>query len=187
MQNTDAVVFLVGPMGSGKTTIGRLVARDLGLAFHDCDQELERRTGASVNLIFDVEGESGFRRREAALLRNLARRRGVLISTGGGVVTRESNRKLLRSSGLVVWLRTSVDQQLRRLSHDKTRPLLQTADRKARLESLARQRDPLYAAVCDLEFTSPNRNARYAAARLAELIRAHWQQAPCEDNRRAGP
>ena len=108
-----ANVYLIGPMGSGKTTIGQRVARQLGLEFLDCDQELEAQTGASVSLIFDVEGEEGFRERETRMLEKLTARRGVLVATGGGVVLRPENRDLLRRSGLVVYLRTSVAQQLR--------------------------------------------------------------------------
>lgn len=175
MKSTEHIIFLVGPMGSGKTTIGRLVASDLGMEFHDCDQDIEEQTGASVNLIFDVEGESGFRRRETQMLRQLSKRSGSLVATGGGVVTRSANRRILQSTGLVVWLKTSVEQQLKRLSHDKSRPLLQTADREARLRKLAGERDPLYGAVADLVFQSPNQNSRLAARKLSRLVRDYWQ------------
>lgn len=164
-------IFLVGPMGSGKTTIGKLVASEFGLEFHDSDQELERLTGASVNLIFDVEGEAGFRERETRLLRDLIRKQGVLIATGGGAVTSAENRRLMRRGGLVIWLKTSVAQQLKRLSHDKARPLLQAPDRKARLEALAQQRNPLYHSVADFEFTSPEHHIKLAAQALIRSIR----------------
>jgi shikimate kinase len=163
-------IFLVGPMGSGKTTIGKVVAREFGLEFYDSDQELERLTGASVNLIFDVEGEAGFRERETRLLRDLTRKQGVLIATGGGAVTTAENRRLLRQGGLVVWLKTSVAQQLKRLSHDNARPLLQAPDRKARLEALAQQRNPHYHSVADLEFTSPEHHSKLAAQALIRSI-----------------
>ena len=166
-------VYLIGPMGSGKTTIGQRVAALLGLEFLDCDQELEAQTGASVNLIFDVEGESGFRARETRMLRKLTARRGVLIATGGGVVLRRRNREMLRQSGLVVYLRTSVAQQLRRLGRDKTRPLLQTPDRQERLERLASERNPLYEALADIDFPARNRSPDNAARALADRIRAH--------------
>lgn len=167
-------VYLIGPMGSGKTTIGQRVAHLLGLDFFDCDQELEAQTGASVSLIFDVEGEEGFRERETNMLEKLTRRQGVLIATGGGVVTRARNRELLRRNGLVVHLRTTVSQQLRRLGRDKSRPLLQTADRRERLERLAQERNSLYEALADIEFPSQNRSTDLSAQKLAELIRAHW-------------
>ncbi len=175
MRHCDRNIFLIGPMGSGKTTIGRIVARKLGLEFHDCDQELEKLTGASVNLIFDVEGEAGFREREARLLSRFAEMKGVLVATGGGVVTVKENRKLLQCSGLVVWLRTTVDQQLKRLSHDKSRPLLQTTDRVLRLEQLARERDPLYRGLADLAFSSPDLSPKIAARALSIRILEHLQ------------
>jgi len=179
MAQLEQNIFLIGPMGSGKTSIGRVLAKELGLEFCDCDQELERQTGASVNLIFDVEGEAGFRERETQLLEKLVRGRGLLVATGGGVVMRAVNRKLLREGGLVVWLKTSVDQQLTRLSHDKTRPLLQAPDRRARLRQLARERDPLYQSIADIEFTSPDRHFKQAAHALLRKIQ-DFQNAPTQ-------
>lgn len=169
-------VYLIGPMGSGKTTIGQRVARRLGLEFHDCDHELELQTGASVSLIFDVEGETGFRERETRMLEQLTQRRNVLVATGGGVVLSKRNRELLRRNGLVVYMSTSVAKQLRRLSRDRTRPLLQTGDRKAKLARLAAQRNPLYEELADIEFPSQNRGLDAAAQALTDLIRAYWHQ-----------
>jgi shikimate kinase len=166
-------VYLIGPMGSGKTTIGQRVAKRLGLEFFDCDHELEAQTGASVSLIFDVEGEAGFRERETRMLDQLTRRKGVLVATGGGVVLRKKNREMLRRSGLVVYLSTSVAQQLRRLNRDRTRPLLQTSDRKERLAQLAAQRNPLYEEVADIVFPSQSRSLDTTAKALCDLIRAH--------------
>ena len=183
MQSGSKNVFLVGPMGSGKTTIGRHVAAELGLEFHDCDQDLEKSTGASVTLIFDVEGEAGFREREARLLHELSERKRVLVATGGGVVTQEKNRKVLRRSGLVIWLKASVEQQLSRLSHDKSRPLLQTDDRMARLQRLATERNPLYELVADLEFSSQGGSSKAAARELSRMIRNHWQAMSVGGNR----
>ena len=173
-------VFLVGPMGSGKTTLGRRAARALGLEFIDCDEEIERRTGASVNLIFDIEGEAGFRTREHQLLSELSERDDVLIATGGGVVTQPGNRDLLRDRGLVVWIPASVHQQLRRLEMDRKRPLLQAPDRRARLEAMARERNPLYEAVADLVFRSRHRGVAQAANALAEAIREEGMPAPSD-------
>jgi len=169
-------VYLIGPMGSGKTTIGQRVAKRLGLEFFDCDHELEEQTGASVSLIFDVEGEEGFRERETRMLEQLTKRRGVLVATGGGVVLKKRNRELLQRSGLVVYMNTSVNQQLRRLSRDRSRPLLQTGDRKAKLVRLAAQRNPLYKELADIEFTSQSRGLDATAHTLAGLIRAHWNR-----------
>ena len=171
MPNPGPNIYLVGPMGSGKTTIGQRLARLLGLEFLDCDHELEAQTGASVSLIFDVEGEDGFRARETRLLADLTTRKGVLIATGGGSVLREENRRMLRESGLVVYLKTSVAQQLKRLSRDRSRPLLQTADRRARLEALAEHRNPLYEEVAQIVFPAQNRGLDAVAKDLERKIR----------------
>ncbi|MCW8871611.1 MAG: shikimate kinase [Xanthomonadales bacterium] len=173
-------VYLIGPMGSGKTTIGQRVAKMLDLEFCDCDHELEAQTGASVSLIFDVEGEQGFRERETRMLEQLTGRRGVLVATGGGAVLKKENRDLLRRNGLVVYLSTSVAQQLRRLNRDRSRPLLQTSDRKVKLARLAAQRNPLYEELADIEFPSQNRALDVTARALADLIRSHWSQAEGE-------
>ncbi len=151
-------MFLVGPMGSGKTTIGQKLAQRLGLEFHDTDQEIQSRTGVDISLIFEIEGEEGFRDREARVLDELTSRDGVLVATGGGAVLREANRRHLRERGVVIYLQASVQQQLARLRHDKTRPLIQFDDRQARLEELASQRDPLYAALADFTFPARNRS-----------------------------
>mgnify|MGYP001826521811 CR=1 FL=1 len=170
MPHSQQNIFLIGPMGSGKTTIGRQLAKLLGLDFYDCDHELERLTGASVNLIFDIEGEAGFRQRESRLLDELSAKSGVLIATGGGVVCLEENRRMLRSRGFVVYLKTSIEQQLLRLSKDKSRPLLQAQDRRQRLQELARVRNPLYAETADLVFNSRKSNIYASAKALAEAI-----------------
>jgi shikimate kinase len=176
-------VYLIGPMGSGKTSIGQRLARRLDLEFLDCDHELETQTGASVNLIFDVEGEEGFRERETRMLRTLTSRRGVLVATGGGAVLRSENREMLKSSGLVVYLRTSVTQQLRRVGRDKSRPLLQTPDRRERLRMLAEERNPLYEELADVVFPARNCSLQAAADALAEAIRERWQN---DDDQRVG-
>lgn len=184
-------VYLIGPMGSGKTTIGQRVAELLGLEFLDCDHELEVQTGASVNLIFDVEGEEGFRERETRMLEKLTTLQGVLVATGGGVVLRERNRDLLRRNGLVVYLRTSVAQQLKRLSRDRSRPLIQTSDRQERLTRLAEQRNALYETLADIEFPSQSSSPDLTARKLADLIREHWSRAEpasaCPASRQANP
>ena len=164
-------VFLIGPMGSGKTTIGQRLAGLLGLEFLDCDRELEARTGASVNLIFDVEGEQGFRSRETQMLEELAARDGIVLATGGGVVINAVNREILRRRGLVVYLKTSVEQQLKRLARDRSRPLLQTPDRRERLQRLAEQRNALYEEIAEIEFPARNKNPDAVARQLADVIR----------------
>ncbi len=163
-------VYLIGPMGSGKTTIGQRLARKLELQFMDNDQELEKQTGASVNLIFDLEGEEGFRKRETAMLEKLTAFNNILLATGGGAITRPENRELLRKSGLVVYLRTSVSQQLRRLTRDKSRPLLQSGDREEKLNRLAQERNPLYEQLADIIFTSRDQGLDAATRSLCETI-----------------
>lgn len=176
MDTSHINIYLVGPMGSGKTSIGQRLARELGLEFCDCDHELEEHTGASINLIFDVEGEEGFRQRETAMLRELSGRCGVVLATGGGAILREENRDLLKGTGLVVYLQTTVQQQLNRLRRDRSRPLLQTEDREQKLNDLARQRDPLYESVADLVFPARNRGLDAAARALAANIREHLSE-----------
>lgn len=163
-------VFLIGPMGSGKTTIGKKLAKQLGLTFYDCDQELERLTGVSINLIFDIEGEQGFRGRETQLLGQLAAGSGVLLATGGGVVCSAENRRILSSRGTVVYLKTSVDNQLKRLRQDKNRPLLQAPDRRQRLQNLAEVRDPLYASIADLTFATGEQSVHATSKMLTRAI-----------------
>ncbi len=150
MQNPTNNFFLVGLMGSGKTTIGRSLAKRLHLRFVDADQEIEARTGASIPLIFEIEGEASFRQREADVIRDLTAQQGIVLATGGGAVLNETSRQLLRERGTVIYLRASVASIVQRTSHDKNRPLLQTADPKARIEELFRQRAPLYEEVAHI-------------------------------------
>jgi 3-dehydroquinate synthase len=146
MQN----VFLVGLMGAGKTTIGRILARKLGLKFVDSDHEIEARTGASIPWIFEIEGETSFRRREADVIRELCGQEGLVLATGGGAILNADSRALLKSRGTVVYLRATVNSILQRTAHDKNRPLLQTADPRKKLEELMAVRDPLYTEIADL-------------------------------------
>ncbi|QOY94956.1 3-dehydroquinate synthase [Massilia sp. UMI-21] len=143
-------IFLVGLMGSGKTTIGRQLARRLGMRFVDSDHEIEARTGASIPWIFEIEGEGSFRRREADMIRALTAQAGLVLATGGGAVLNPASRALLAERGTVIYLRASIGSILQRTSHDKNRPLLQTADPRAKLEELLAQRDPLYREIADL-------------------------------------
>jgi len=164
-------IFLVGPMGAGKTTIGRLLARSLGMAFTDSDHEVEAKSGADIPWIFDVEGEEGFRRREQAVIEDLTQRSGIVLATGGGAVLRAENRRNLSGRGVVVYLCTSVDQQVERTRRDRNRPLLQTADPRARLEELMAQRDPLYREVADIIIDTDGRAAKSVAAEIVRKIK----------------
>ncbi|WP_376694791.1 shikimate kinase AroK [Wenzhouxiangella sp. EGI_FJ10305] len=176
-QDTPDRIFLVGPMGSGKTTVGRRLARSLGMAFIDLDLELQARCGVEVAVIFDIEGESGFRQRESALLDELSRRDGLVLATGGGSVLDEGNRKILSERGLVVYLQTSVEQQLRRLERDKQRPLLQAPDRRRRLVEMAERRNPIYESCADLIIRSADIAPAAMAANVARRVRDHHQKA----------
>ncbi|OZI72201.1 shikimate kinase [Bordetella genomosp. 12] len=146
----DLPIFLVGMMGAGKTTIGRGLARALGREFIDLDHELEARCGVRVPVIFEIEGEAGFRRRESTALQECTQRRGIILATGGGAVLAEDNRRLLRQRGIVMYLRASVDELYRRTCRDRNRPLLATADPRGTLRDLMTKREPLYTEVADL-------------------------------------
>lgn len=163
-------VFLIGPMAVGKTTIGKQLAKRLHLQFVDSDQEIEKRTGASISLIFDVEGESGFREREEKMIAELTTREGIVLATGGGAVLREENRKALRKHGVVVYLHASIASQLERTKSSKHRPLLQTEDRRAALESLMEIREPLYRLEADFIVETDNLSAGRAARQIARKI-----------------
>jgi shikimate kinase len=143
-------LFLFGPVGAGKTTVGRRLARRLGWTFVDADRELEARLGVGIPTIFEVEGEAGFRRRETALIDELTRHERLVLATGGGVVLDPVNREALRSRGRVIYLRASVGDLWHRLRRDRLRPLLQTADPRTRIEQLVAERDPLYREVAHL-------------------------------------
>lgn len=154
-------IYLVGPMGAGKTTIGRRLADARGLEFVDSDHEIEARTGVDIPFIFEKEGEAGFRRREKQVIEVLTARSNIVLATGGGAVLDADNRLMLSSRGLVVYLHASVAQQLARTERADNRPLLQQApDRKAVLESLFQIRDPLYREIADLIVDTDHRNAR---------------------------
>ena len=143
-------IFLIGPMGAGKTTSGRQLAKSLGLDFVDSDHEIESRTGASIPLIFEVEGEEGFRRREREMIDELTQRSSMVLATGGGAVLDPANRGHLAARGQVVYLCASLEHLLKRTAKDRNRPLLQTADPQARLQQIIEQRDPLYREIADL-------------------------------------
>jgi shikimate kinase len=164
-------VFLIGPMGAGKTTVGKLLADELGLEFLDTDKEIEARTGADIGWIFDVEGEEGFRKREAAMLEELTARNGVLVATGGGAVLSEENRKRLVSRGTVVYLDAPLEQQVERTSRDRTRPMLRDGDPEEILTRLHEDRDPLYREIADFTFTADRRSARSLAGEIARALR----------------
>jgi len=161
-------VFLIGPMGSGKSTIGRLLSNELGQEFIDSDRAIEERAGADIPWIFDVEGESGFRDREQMVIDLLSQQERIVLATGGGAVLRAENRTNLKSRGYVVYLQTSVEQQLERTARDRNRPLLQNDDPKGVLVKLMAERDPLYRECADLIVRTDRRHPRSV---VAEIVR----------------
>jgi shikimate kinase len=167
---------LVGPMGAGKSAIGRLLGEHLGLRFADLDREIETAAGASIPTIFECAGEAGFRARERAALQSLLVGDGLVIATGGGAVLDAGNRRLMRERCFVVHLHLDVPAQLQRLARDRSRPLLQRPDREQALRELASIRDPLYAEIADLRFDTGNDNAVHAATTLAGLLATQWQR-----------
>lgn len=173
-------IILIGPMGAGKTTIGRILANRLDWQFHDSDREIEKRTGASIPLIFDIEGEAGFREREHDMLADLTAGRGMVLATGGGAVLRADNRELLRKNGLVVYLYTSVERQFERTQHDTQRPLLQNGDRRATLQRLMDERDPLYRETAHVVLETGGQTPRAMADRILAASRQGGLDA--EDN-----
>jgi shikimate kinase len=159
-------IFLIGPMGSGKTTIGRLLAKSLALSFYDSDREIERRTGVNISTIFEYEGEKGFRKREAEVLVELAQLRSIVMATGGGSILKPENRALLSRCGFVVYLQCSVDKQLERTRRDVNRPLLHTENPRQRLKDLMRVRDPLYQSIADYTVDTGRCSSRGAVKQI---------------------
>jgi shikimate kinase len=175
--NPAPSLFLIGPMGAGKTTVGRRVAAQMGLEFLDLDHVIEERSGATITLIFELEGEAGFRKREAELLDEISARPGIVLSTGGGAVLMSENRQLLAARGYVVYLEVTVEQQLKRLANDRKRPLLAAPDRRERLRKLAAERAPLYREIADLIVpTGLNGSSGAAARRLVEELQMQWRR-----------
>lgn len=163
-------IFLVGLMGAGKTSVGRLLARRLGKTFHDCDHELERATGVRIPVVFEIEGEAGFRARETRMLCELVCRPNIVLATGGGAVLAAENRRLLASHGTVVYLRAAPHDLWQRTRHDRNRPLLQTADPLAKLTELYAERDPLYRDIADVIVNTGNQSLGTLLQRLEQKL-----------------
>ena len=170
-----ANLYLVGLMGAGKTTVGRVMARRLKLRFLDSDQEIERRCGVKIPVIFEIEGEPGFRSREAGVIAELAELRGIVLATGGGVVVAKENRQLLAASGTVVYLHAQADDLYERVRHDRNRPLLATADPLARLRELYAQRDPLYRSIADVVIDTGKQGVAALARDLLGKLGERWK------------
>jgi len=163
-------IFLVGPMGAGKSTVGRQLAKALGRDFFDSDKEIEKRTGVSISWIFEMEGEEGFRAREKKVIDDLSQLKDIVLATGGGAVLSEDTRRALRSRGNVVYLSASVEQLLRRTAKDKTRPLLQTDDPKQQIADLLKARETLYQNVADIELRTGEQSIQYAVSELIKQL-----------------
>lgn len=170
--NRTINLFLVGPMGAGKSTIGRQIAQMLVLPFFDVDQEIERRAGADIGWIFDVEGEDGFRRREEAVIDELSQKRGLVLATGGGAILSPDSRNRLAARGIVVYLHTTVEQQLKRTAKDKKRPQLQHLDvpKEEKLDDLMESRDPLYREIADVIIDTDGRTVRSVAQEVIRVL-----------------
>lgn len=159
MRNAPSI-FLIGPMGAGKSTVGRLLAKALGGEMLDSDKEIERKTGVSIPMIFDYEGEAGFRRREAEVIRELTAIPNIVLATGGGSVLLPENRTLLKTSGFVVYLYCSVEKQLERTHKDTNRPLLKTENPRQRLQEIFDVREPIYRELADLTVDTGHNSSR---------------------------
>jgi shikimate kinase len=165
-----ANIFFVGLMGAGKTTVGRLLAKNLGAVFYDTDQEIEKRTGVRVPVIFEMEGESGFRKREIGMIDELTQMQNIVLATGGGAVIAPENREHLKSRGIVIYLRASVHDLYLRTRFDRNRPLLQNTNAQAKLEELFAARDPLYREVATYIVDTGNQPVMNIVQKIEELI-----------------
>ena len=164
-------IFIVGPMGSGKSTVGKIISSELFLNFFDTDEEIETRTGASIDWIFDLEGEEGFRKRESNILEEMVQKNSIVLSTGGGIILSESNRELLSSRGTVFYLATPIKVQLERTSKDKDRPLLKNGDPGKILEELHVARESLYEEVADYIVNTEGKSSQEVSTEIIKLVK----------------
>lgn len=174
-----ANIFLVGLMGAGKTTVGKLLAKHLHKIFYDSDHEIERRTGVNIPLIFDIEGEDGFRSRERIVIDDLSQKGDIVLATGGGAVLNPETRENLKNRGIVVYLRANVEELWQRTRHDRNRPLLQTDDPHAKLTQLFEQRDPLYREVADIIMDTSKQSVQSLVHDLEEKLK-HIDKTLCK-------
>ena len=163
-------IFLVGPMGAGKSAVGRQLAKMLHMSFIDSDDEIEARTGVDIPFIFKKEGEAGFRKREAAVIEDLSSRDGIVLATGGGAVVDPESRNHLGARGFVVYLHTTIAQQLARTRRGRERPLLESGDREAILAELMELRDPMYREIADMVVETDGRKVRMVAEEILERL-----------------
>jgi len=164
-------IFIVGPMGSGKSTVGKIISDELFLNFFDTDDEIESRTGASIDWIFDLEGEEGFRKRESSILEEMVKQNSIVLSTGGGIILSDSNREMLSSRGTVFYLSTPISVQIERTSKDKDRPLLKNGDPGEILARLQKERKGLYESVSDHVIETENKSSQEVATEIINLVK----------------
>ena len=173
MINQKGNIILIGPMGSGKTSTGRMLAKEMGYAFADTDEEVTKRTGVSIAYIFDVEGEEGFRKRECLALKECLNDNNTVLSTGGGIVLSKENRDLLQDRGTVVYLQTSIRFQVKRTASTNNRPLLQNKDPEETLEKLMLTRTPLYEEIADIIIMTDNKSLQEMSKEIQRAINEH--------------
>ena len=173
MINQKDNIILIGPMGSGKTSTGRMLAKEMGYVFKDTDEEVTKRTGVSIAYIFDVEGEEGFRKRECLVLKECLNDNNTVLSTGGGIVLSKENRDLLQDRGTVVYLQTSIRSQVKRTASTNNRPLLQNKDPKETLEKLMLTRAPLYEEIADITIMTDNKSLQEMSKEIQRAINEH--------------
>ena len=181
-----ANVFLIGPMGAGKTTVGRLLAKELGLRFLDSDHEIEKSANAGISWIFDVEGESGFRRRESRMIAALTENQDVLLATGGGAVLDPGNRTFLKDRGIVVYLYVPLEQQLSRTLKDENRPLLRTPDRNQLIRDLFEVRHPIYSELADIRVEAKRKYPHLVCRAIKRELNKFRKERASADARKAG-
>ena len=170
MKRHSTSIYLIGPMGAGKSTIGRLLAKTLGITFVDSDKEIERKTGVSIPMIFEYEGEAGFRKREAEMIAELTNQDSIVLATGGGSILLPENRSCLRNRGFVVYLHCPVDKQLERTHKDSNRPLLKTDNPRQRLIDLFEIREPIYRGLADCVVDTGKASRRSV---VRQILKAH--------------
>ena len=164
-------IFIVGPMGSGKSTVGKIISDEMFLSFFDTDEEIESRTGASIDWIFDLEGEDGFRKRESDILNEMVEKNSIVLSTGGGIILSDNNRELLSSRGTVFYLSTPILTQVERTAKDKDRPLLKDGDPEKILTKLHNEREALYEMVSDYVVDTENKSSKEVASEIISLAK----------------
>ena len=171
-------IFLIGPMGSGKTSVGKIVAKALTKEFHDTDQEIEENTGVDISHIFDVEGETGFRKREEKLVAVITQKKNIVLATGGGAIESENNRRYLANNGFVIYLETSIEDQVLRAKPNRKRPLLQNVEPKKKLQELMQKRKSLYESIADTIVKTEGHKPYSLAKEVIENFDAHRNSKP---------